>query len=469
MSTERATSELAAAYTVATVAPLVAACRHYRDIRGDTLPAAHPPQCLRRAGALSSPGAGLPRRGRHPGGRARDRRGRSRRLHSASVRAAHPFAVDVRKRLPRALRVRMYDGERSGRRSPSRPSRSTPQPSRARSWPRRTDPAPPASRPGRSRERSVAPRRWLLRTPIRQDDRDRRRRAGGLACAHDLALLGHRAIVFDTRAEPGGLMTGGIPAFRFPVASARAECAAVLTLDVEFRGGRAVESLSSLLANGADAVFLAIGASRPRRPPWNRHSSIPTSSMQWTCSRRHRSAGSDDRRRRGPTRHRRRADTRAALGDRGEAQRCVCDRSGGAHHAARRNGSVTPEMLAACAREGVIVHHEWRVRRVHVDTESGLLVSVDVAAPDGHRRRVLPCDRLVLAAARAPDDDDSCSRDRAHAVRVHRDGSHKRCERRCLTSGPAVPARLAIARSRTRSPTGSGPHGRYTPRSPGRA
>src|SRR5688572_28334715 len=39
--------------------------------------------------------------------------------------------------------------------------------------------------------------------------------AAGLACAHDLALLGHRVIVFDASTEPGGLMSGVLPEFRF--------------------------------------------------------------------------------------------------------------------------------------------------------------------------------------------------------------------------------------------------------------
>jgi NADPH-dependent glutamate synthase beta subunit-like oxidoreductase/ferredoxin len=225
--------------------------------------------------------------------------------------------------------------------------------------------------------------------------------AAGLACAHDLALLGHRAIVFDTRSEPGGLMTSGIPEFRFPAANARAECAAVLTLDVEFRGGQAVGGLSSLLAAGADAVFVAIGAARPAMPLVESAQQHPDIVDAMDVLRGDATPG-------GRT---------IVVGDGPlaiDAARTLVRRAVGTHTGAFPTvqvvltsplgaSGVPPELLAACTREGITVHHEWRVRRVHVDTESGLLVSVDVAAPDGSAGRVLPCDRLVLAAARAPD------------------------------------------------------------------
>jgi ferredoxin len=67
------------------------------------------------------------------------------------------------------------------------------------------------------------------------------------------------------------------------------------------------------------------------------------------------------------------------------------------------SASDTPTLLAACARDRVRVHHGWRVRRFQVDEESGLLTSIDISAPDGASARVLPCDRLVVAAPRVPD------------------------------------------------------------------
>src|SRR6185312_14425892 len=91
--------------------------------------------------------------------------------------------------------------------------------------------------------------------------------AAGLACAHDLLLLGHRCMVFDAADEPGGLLTTALPAFRFPVASARAECAAILAMGgLEFQSRYRIQNsadVRALLAGEFDAVFLALGASHP--------------------------------------------------------------------------------------------------------------------------------------------------------------------------------------------------------------
>jgi formate dehydrogenase beta subunit len=224
--------------------------------------------------------------------------------------------------------------------------------------------------------------------------------AAGLACAHDLALLGHRSIVFDARAEPGGLMTGGIPPFRFPVASARAECAAVLMLDVEFRGAVAIGGLSALLDGGVDAVFLAIGASRAA-------TSLVESTQQHpdifdamdVLSSEIGPLGQTIVAGEGPL---------AIDAARTLARRTLAAENDATHSvqlvltAPLDASGVTPELLAACARDGLRIHYEWRVRRVQIDPESGLLVSIDIAAPDGGAMQVLACDRLVLAAPRVP-------------------------------------------------------------------
>ena len=223
--------------------------------------------------------------------------------------------------------------------------------------------------------------------------------AAGLGCAHDLALLGHRAIIFDAAAEPGGLLTHGIPAFRFPVVSAQAECAAVLALGVEFRAMSSLEALRSLLASGIDAVFLAIGASRPGVTVLEAHQQHPdifdamgVLKTEVTPLGRTIVAGE------GPLA----IDAARVLARRAPA---------GTHPGSFLELVLTsplpmtgaPELLASCAREGIRIHHEWRVRGVQVDQESGLLASIEIAAPDGASTRVLPCDRLVLAPPRAPD------------------------------------------------------------------
>ena len=222
----------------------------------------------------------------------------------------------------------------------------------------------------------------------------------GLACAHDLTLLGHRAVIIDGRAEPGGLMTNGIPAFRFPTASARAECSAILSLGIEFRGG-AAGALRPLLENGAQAVFLAIGASRPGAgllESTQQHPDIfdAIEVLESNVVPLGQTIVAGE----GPL---------AIDAARTLVRRLLGAADGAASSVALvltsplNTAGVTSELLASCAREGIRLHHEWRVRRVHIDQESGLVASIDVAAPDGRASRVLPCDRLVLAPSRVPD------------------------------------------------------------------
>ena len=223
----------------------------------------------------------------------------------------------------------------------------------------------------------------------------------GLACAQDLTLLGHRAIVFDERAEPGGLLTGGIPPFRTSLASARAECAAVLALGVEFRGGGAMTAARAIHDGGAHAVFLAIGASRPAATVVESAQQHPDIFDAMDVLSTHIAplghtivAGE------GPL---------AIDAARTLMRRSLAPETDGPPSVQLvlsrplEERGVGPELLAVCAREGIRIHHEWRLRRVHVDAESGLLTSIEIAAPDASSARVLPCDRLVLAAPRVPD------------------------------------------------------------------
>ncbi len=89
----------------------------------------------------------------------------------------------------------------------------------------------------------------------------------GLACAHDLAFLGHRVTVFEASDRLGGMMVHGIPEHRLPRSVIDAEIAAILDLGVEVRLGEGLgadRTLASLLLQGYEAVFLASGAGRGR-------------------------------------------------------------------------------------------------------------------------------------------------------------------------------------------------------------
>jgi NADPH-dependent glutamate synthase beta subunit-like oxidoreductase/ferredoxin len=83
----------------------------------------------------------------------------------------------------------------------------------------------------------------------------------GLACAHDLALMGHAVVVFDAAPAGGGMMRLGIPAYRLPREVLDREIAFVEWLGVEFRYGHEIgrDITFAGLRQAFDAVFLAPG------------------------------------------------------------------------------------------------------------------------------------------------------------------------------------------------------------------
>src|SRR5689334_6116222 len=89
----------------------------------------------------------------------------------------------------------------------------------------------------------------------------------GLACAHDLALLGHRVTVFEAMPLPGGMMRYGIPSYRLPREVIDHQVAEIEGLGVEIRYGRPLDEsfgIADLRADGYEAVFLGVGAGRGR-------------------------------------------------------------------------------------------------------------------------------------------------------------------------------------------------------------
>ncbi|NOY46564.1 MAG: FAD-dependent oxidoreductase [Deltaproteobacteria bacterium] len=88
----------------------------------------------------------------------------------------------------------------------------------------------------------------------------------GLACAHDLALMGARPVLLEMEPKPAGMMYTGIPEFRLPREVLDAEIRAIQDLGVEIRCGKAVGrdvSFDDLLRD-FDAVVIAVGAKRSR-------------------------------------------------------------------------------------------------------------------------------------------------------------------------------------------------------------
>ncbi|MBN8920737.1 MAG: FAD-dependent oxidoreductase, partial [Rhizobiales bacterium] len=85
-----------------------------------------------------------------------------------------------------------------------------------------------------------------------------------LTVARDLAPLGYDITVFDQDPKAGGMMRSQIPKFRLPDSVIDEETGYILGLGINFVGGKRIDSLKALLAQGYDAVFVGSGAPRGR-------------------------------------------------------------------------------------------------------------------------------------------------------------------------------------------------------------
>lgn len=90
----------------------------------------------------------------------------------------------------------------------------------------------------------------------------------GLTCAAELAKMGYKVTVFESRPEAGGVLRYGVPEHRFPLEYLKKELEPIEKLGVTFKcnttiaGDAAVENL---LKTGFDAVFIATGLWNPIR------------------------------------------------------------------------------------------------------------------------------------------------------------------------------------------------------------
>ncbi|MGV8978612.1 MAG: NAD(P)-binding protein [Cellulomonas sp.] len=87
----------------------------------------------------------------------------------------------------------------------------------------------------------------------------------GLSAAYHLRRLGHDVTVRDGSKTPGGMMRYGIPAYRLPRAVLDAEIARIETTGVKIEMQTTVASVVDAMAEGFDAVFLAVGAQIGKR------------------------------------------------------------------------------------------------------------------------------------------------------------------------------------------------------------
>ena len=81
-----------------------------------------------------------------------------------------------------------------------------------------------------------------------------------LAVANDLIPLGYECVIFEALDTPGGLMRTNIPAFRLPASVLDEEIDYIVDMGVDLRLSHPVDSMSALLEEGFDAVFVGTGA-----------------------------------------------------------------------------------------------------------------------------------------------------------------------------------------------------------------
>jgi glutamate synthase (NADPH/NADH) small chain len=85
---------------------------------------------------------------------------------------------------------------------------------------------------------------------------------GGLACADELAKLGYAVTVFEAQSMPGGLLMGGIPAFKLEKSIVMRRVRVLEQRGVQFRYGitAGIDLSLDRLRRDFEAVFVGIGA-----------------------------------------------------------------------------------------------------------------------------------------------------------------------------------------------------------------
>jgi NADPH-dependent glutamate synthase beta subunit-like oxidoreductase len=88
----------------------------------------------------------------------------------------------------------------------------------------------------------------------------------GLACAYHLALLGHKATIYEAGPFAGGMMRFGIPKYRLPRDILDGEIRRIQEMGVTIRLNQKVADLAETMKQEKfDAVFLAVGAHLAKR------------------------------------------------------------------------------------------------------------------------------------------------------------------------------------------------------------
>jgi len=91
----------------------------------------------------------------------------------------------------------------------------------------------------------------------------------GLSCAHDLALMGYKPVIYEMEKVAGGMTALGIPPYRLPRDLIRAEIKAIEALGVEIKLGVQIGKDIEIkkLYDESAAVLLAVGAKKSKMIP----------------------------------------------------------------------------------------------------------------------------------------------------------------------------------------------------------
>ena len=90
----------------------------------------------------------------------------------------------------------------------------------------------------------------------------------GMTVAHDLVQIGYKVTVFEATAEPGGMLTAGVPVFRLPRDLVRHEINAIVSLGVELKCNMKLGrdfTIADLRAQGFKSIFLGVGLPNGRK------------------------------------------------------------------------------------------------------------------------------------------------------------------------------------------------------------
>jgi len=108
-----------------------------------------------------------------------------------------------------------------------------------------------------------------------------------LTVARDLSLLGYEVVIYDAGTKGGGMMLSQIPSFRLPESVLDEEVNTIINQGVTTHFDTEVSSMSAILDQGFDAVFVGTGAPRGRNldiPGRNEASENINVGIDWLAS-----------------------------------------------------------------------------------------------------------------------------------------------------------------------------------------